>query len=70
MVKMTDTNKLKAKIVENGFTITSLSKEIKMSKSLLSQKINNKIRFSQSDIKKIAKVLDLTGEEIKEIFLN
>lgn len=67
---MTDTNKLKAKIIENGFTITSLAKVLNTSKPTLSQKINNKIRFSQTDIKKISEKLQLTGQEIKDIFLN
>lgn len=67
---MTDTNKLKAKIIEKGFTITSLAKELKTSKTTLSQKINNKIKFSQLDMRKITEKLDLTGEDVKEIFLN
>ena len=40
---MTDTNKLKAKIIEKGFTITSLAKELNLSKTTLSQKTNNKV---------------------------
>ena len=67
---MTDTNKLKGKIVENGFTITSLAKKIKTSKTTLSQKVNNKIKFSQTDMRTLSKVLCLTGDEIKDIFLN
>lgn len=67
---MTDTNKLKGKIIEKGFTITSLAKCLNTSKSTLSQKINNKIKFSQTDIKRISSKLELTGEEIKDIFLN
>lgn len=67
---MTDTNKLKAKIIEKGFTITSLAKELNLSKTTLSQKTNNKVKFSQVDIRKISEKLELTGEEIKDIFLN
>ena len=67
---MTDTNKLKAKIIEKGFTITSLAKELNLSKTTLSQKTNNKVKFSQVDIIKISEKLELTGEEIKDIFLN
>ena len=67
---MTDTNKLKAKIIEKGFTITSLAKELNLSKTTLSQKTNNKVQFSQVDIRKISEKLELTGEEIKDIFLN
>lgn len=67
---MTNSLKLKGRIIENGFTITSFSKELNMSKPTLSQKINNKIKFSQENIREISQKLNLTGEEIKEIFLN
>ncbi len=67
---MTNSLKLKGKIIENGFTITSFSKELNISKTTLSQKINNKIKFSQENIREISQKLNLTGEEIKEIFLN
>lgn len=67
---MTNSLKLKGKIIENGFTITSFSKELNISKPTLSQKINNKIKFSQENIREISQKLNLTGEEIKEIFLN
>lgn len=67
---MTNSVKLKAKIMENGFTITSLAKELKISKPTLSQKINNKIKFSQDNIREISRKLNLTSDEIKEIFLN
>ena len=66
---MTDTNKLKAKIVEKGYTITSLAKSLKTSKPTLSQKINNKIRFSQDNIREISKKLELNAIEIRDIFL-
>lgn len=68
--QLTNTNKLKSKIVENGFTITSLAKILNTSKTTLSQKANNKIKFSTYDLKEISRVLKLTPEEITEIFLN
>lgn len=67
---MTDSTKLKGKIAGNGYTITSLAKELHMSKPTLSQKVNNKIKFSQDNIREISKKLNLSGDEIKEIFLN
>ena len=66
---MTNTNKLKAKIIEKGYTITSLAKTLKTSKPTLSQKINNKIKFSQDNIREISKKLELQPEEIIDIFL-
>ena len=67
---MTNTNKLKAKIVENGLTMAMLAEKTNMSKASMSQKINNKFSFSQSDIRAITELLELSGEEIREIFLN
>lgn len=67
---MTDTLKLKGKIIEKGFTITSLAKHLGISKPTFSQKVNNKIRFSQDNIKDISKALELTSEEITTIFLS
>ncbi len=66
---MTNTLKLKAKIIENGYTITSLAKKIRLSKPSLSQKINNKVKFSQTDIKDIVNELNLTSDDVKDIFL-
>lgn len=66
----TNTEKLKGKIYEAGFTIESLAKEMKKSAATLSQKVGNQIKFSQCDIKVIAELLSLTPEEIKEIFLS
>lgn len=67
---MTNTHKLKARIMEKGFTIMSLAKELGISKTSLSQKINNKIRFSQPNIRDIVKLLDLNGADVIDIFLN
>ena len=64
---MTNSNKLKAKIAEVGLT---MAKNIKMSSATFSQKVNGKVRFSQEDIRKIDKELNLTPEEIKDIFLS
>ena len=65
---MTNSNKLKAKIAEVGLTMAELAKNIKMSSATFSQKVNGKVRFSQEDIRKIDKELNLTPEEIKDIF--
>lgn len=65
---MKNTNKLKAKIVENGLTMAMLAEKTNMLKASMSQKINNKFSFSQSDIRAITELLKLSGEEIREIF--
>lgn len=67
---MTNVNKLKSKIIERGFTVTSLAEKLDISKTTLSQKINGKIKFSADDIKNIDNILGFTSNEIREIFLN
>lgn len=67
---MTNSNKLKAKIVENGYNIKTFAKELGISSSTLSEKINNRINFSQKDIKKIHTKLHLTPEDVMNIFFS
>lgn len=67
---MTNVNKLKAKIAERGLTMKELAENINMSSATFSQKTSGKIKFSQEDIRKIDKELDLTSDELREIFLS
>lgn len=67
---MTNSNKLKSKIAEKGLTMTELARNIQMSSASLSQKANGKTKFSQEDIRKIDRELNLKPEEIREIFLS
>lgn len=65
---MTDINKLKAAIVRNGMTAYSLAEAIGISKQSLSYKMNNKRDFRAPEIDSIVKVLNLTPDEIADIF--
>lgn len=67
---MTNTNKLKAKIAERGLTMKELAENINISSSTFSQKVSGKVKFSQDDIRKIDKKLNLTADELREIFLS
>lgn len=67
---MTNTNKLKAKIAERGLTMKELAENISISSSTFSQKVSGKVKFSQDDIRKIDKELNLTADELREIFLS
>ena len=67
---MTDTNMLKSKIIQKGLTSTQLAKKLNMSKATFSMKVNNKIKFSQNDIKNIVDILNLNDDEIRLFFLN
>ena len=67
---MTDTLKLKAKIMEKGWTIQTLSEAIDISVNSLSNKINNKTMFNAGEIRKVMDVLHLTNTETIDIFFN
>ena len=65
---MINSELLHKKIKEKGFNCSSFSKEIQMSKSSFSQRMNGKINFSISDVKRIIKVLNLTYKDTNDIF--
>lgn len=47
-----------------------LAENINISSSTFSQKVSGKVKFSQDDIRKIDKELNLTADELREIFLS
>ena len=61
---MTNTNLLKAKMIEKGYTIDSLSKIIGISSTSLSYKINNKRQFTVKEIYNLCLVLDVSNKDI------
>ena len=65
---MINSKKLKAKVVEKGFTIKELSKKIDLSNYTLGQKISNKSIMNISEAKKIIDILDIKSDEIEKIF--
>lgn len=65
---MTDTDELKKLIRMRGYTLNDVSKQIGISKTTLSYKINNKVEFSVSEIKKIQTILNLTDTQRDFIF--
>ena len=63
-------NKLKGKLTEYGFTYEMVSKQIGRSRAAFSNKINSGKPFTQSEISKLKKLLNLTKDEVIEIFLD
>lgn len=59
---------LKSKIVLAGLKLQDISKELKLSKSAFYRKTNNLTQFNLEEIKKIKLILNLTTEEVEEIF--
>ena len=60
--------KLLGRIKECGFTQHSLAKEIGINPSTMSEKLNNKYRFSVKEIDEIRRVLDISKDEIGVYF--
>lgn len=65
---MTNTNKLKGKIAENGFTAEGFAKAMGMTYHKWYNKLRGTTQFSTADVKKAADVLNLTDAEIITIF--
>lgn len=60
---MTNSNKLRAKIRENGFTQKEVAEKIGISLQSLSYKINNKIEFRASEMERLCNLLDITDKD-------
>lgn len=68
---MIDVLELKKSIKNNGYTIGSFAKVIKMDASTFYRKLSKKgDAFTVGEVKKIAKQLGLSNQEAKIIFFN
>ena len=65
---MTNTAKLKAKIAALGLLQEAVAMQLGMTSATFNYKLNNKTEFKESEIKKLAKILHLTVEEVFDIF--
>lgn len=66
---MVDVLKLKAKIVEKGFTVVSLANAIGIDKTTLYRRFSdNGKSFTIGEIEQIVLALELTEQEAREIF--
>lgn len=63
-------NLLRSKMALHGDMQVDLAKELNITAMGLSNKMNQKNDFKQSEIDFISKKYDLTADEIKEIFFN
>lgn len=60
---MTNTLKLRALLIENGFTNESISKQLGISKQSFCMKINNKREFKVTEIHNLARLLKISNAE-------
>lgn len=63
-----DYSKLLGRIKEYGYTQETLAKEIGITESSMSLKLNNKAPFKQIEIRLACKILEITDEEIGVYF--
>lgn len=61
-------DKLKGRIVEKFGTQRNLARALGVSERTISLKLNNKIFFSQDEITKISKLLNISLNEIQDYF--
>ena len=65
-----NTNLLKGKIIEKGLSMQEFSAKTGIKKTALYRKLYGKTEFSCSEIEKIIKVLNLSANQIGDIFFN
>lgn len=61
-------NFLKGKIIEKLGSQTEFAKKLNLSNQSLSAKLNNKVKFSQEEIRLSIEILGLNDEELKKCF--
>lgn len=65
---MTDKNLLRASIIASGYTYEEMADELSISRVSFSYKINNKRPFTSNEISKMAHLLNLSPEQVMQIF--
>ena len=65
---MTNTSLLRRKIDESGYKLTYIAKQLGITYPGLLKKINNETEFKAGEIQTLCKLLNLTDDEMKEIF--
>lgn len=66
---MVKTNKVKARIVELGFTYNMVAKDLDIDQTTLSLKLSNRRRIYLDEVAKLCRILDIcTPEQLKEHF--
>ena len=63
-------NKLEGRLREYNFTYGTISKNLKLSTGSIRDRLNGKRVFTQPEISKLKKLLNLSNDEVAEIFLD
>lgn len=65
---MINRNKLRGKMVEMDISVGSMAQKIGISPATLYRKTIGESEFTRTEIQKIAEILSLTMQEVKDIF--
>ena len=60
----------RAKVVYNGYTLSEVAKMIEINESTLHRKIKDGGSFTRDEISKLVQALNLTTDELTEIFFS
>ena len=60
---MTATNKLKSKLIECGFTQTTIARMLNISYQAFNNKLNNKLDFKASEIDALCEILGIEDKD-------
>lgn len=63
-----DYDNLRLVMRKHDYTVTSLARAIKLSRPYLSAKLHGKGYFTQTQIREISRILNLSSEEIDKCF--
>ena len=67
---MVNQNLLNSKVALSGLTFKELAKKIGMPYQSLNNRKTGKIEFTSSEIKALKDILNLTNDDVAEIFFN
>lgn len=65
---MTKTLELKALLIRQNLNQEQVAKELGITVPTFNYKLNNKKEFKASEIKKLSEILQMTAEEVNNIF--
>lgn len=60
----------KHKVIDCGLSYVSIAKHLKINEATLYRKLNDQSEFTRSEIKALAELMQLTMDEINNIFFN
>lgn len=67
---MTNKQMFQIALLKRNYTFDKLANEIDLSRQSMSYKVNNKRKFTETEINKIGSVLNLSTEEKENIFFD